>query len=71
MTSSIYSSALRDHIEGVICQKRALGFSYDSEARILMKFDRFCIEQGCVEPRLDKTLVEAWNAKRPNESPGV
>jgi integrase len=69
MTSYTYCSALQDHIEGVIRQKRALGFSYDTEAHILMKFDRFCIAQGCAEPQLDKTLVEAWNAKRPNESP--
>ena len=71
MTSYVYSSVLRDYIEGVIRQKRSLGFSYDTEARILLKFDRFCTAEGCTQPRLDRTLVEAWNAKRPNESPAT
>jgi integrase len=71
MTTYTYHSSLQTHIEGVIRQKRALGFSYDTEAEIFYKFDQFCTTYGHIGPGLDKTLVEAWNEKRSHEAPAT
>jgi integrase/recombinase XerD len=68
MTDFTYSSPFQEFIEGVVHQKRSLGYKYDSCARTLYRFDRFCLEYGCTEPMLSKELVTAWSQKRPNEA---
>ncbi|MFP5226198.1 MAG: tyrosine-type recombinase/integrase, partial [Acidobacteriota bacterium] len=59
---------LGSFMAGMIQHKRALGYRYDTEARVLKRFDQFCLDRGCVERRLDKTLVDAWNQKHPHEA---
>lgn|GEM_PF-5305956 len=68
MTTETYRGPLRQHIEGLIQQKRALGYQYDTEARALQRFDQFCIALNWTAPQLDKPLVDAWNQKRPYEA---
>ncbi|WAH38845.1 tyrosine-type recombinase/integrase [Alicyclobacillus dauci] len=68
MTGFTYSSPVHEFIEGVVRKKRAMGYKYDSCARTLYKFDRFCLEYGCTEPVLSKELVTAWSQKHPNEA---
>lgn len=71
MTTYTYHSSLQTHIEGVIRQKQALGFSYDTKAEIFYKFDQFCTTYGHMGMGLDKALVEAWNEKRSHEAPAT
>lgn len=69
MTEFIYSSPFQEFIQGVIRQKRSLGYKYDdSRERVLYHFDQFCLTYGCIEPALSKQLVHAWIQKRPNEA---
>jgi integrase len=68
MTEFIYSSPFQELIREVIRQKHALGYKYDSSARALYLFDRFCLTYGCTEPVLSKELVLAWSQKRPTEA---
>lgn len=68
MNKCIYSSPLQEFIRGVICQKRSLGYKYESSAWTLYKFDQFCLAYGCTEPVLSKELVYEWSQKRPNEA---
>jgi integrase len=69
MTDFIFSSPFKEYIQGMILQKRSLGYKYDdSSSRLLYKFDQFCLAQGCTEPLLTKELVHLWAKKHPNES---
>jgi len=66
-----YQSPLQTFIEGMIREKRSLGYKYDSSPRILYKFDQFCLKYGCVDAVITKPLVDAWIQKTPNESPAT
>ena len=68
MTEFPYSSPLKEYIQGMILQKRSLGYKFDSSTRLLYKFDQFCLAYGCTEPVLSKELVQIWSQKRPNEA---
>jgi integrase/recombinase XerD len=68
MTEFIYSSPFHGFIRGMIYQKRSLGYKYNSSARILYRFDQFCLAYGCIEPILSKEIVHAWSQKCPNEA---
>ncbi len=63
-----YQSPLQPFIEGLIREKRSLGYQYDSSPRILYKFDQFCLHYGCTEAALTQPLVNAWVQKSPHES---
>ncbi|ACV62306.1 integrase family protein [Desulfofarcimen acetoxidans DSM 771] len=63
-----YQSQLAPYISGLIRQKRADGYSYEFEAYMLERFDRFCIENGYDNGSLTRELVMAWAEQRPSES---
>ncbi len=63
-----YQSPLRAFIKGMIREKRALGYQYDSSPRILYKFDQFCLHYGCTDASITKKLIVAWIQRKPNES---
>jgi site-specific recombinase XerD len=71
MSEFTYNSPLQSFIEGMIHEKKSLGYKYDSSPRILYKFDQFCIEQGCIDAVITKELVHAWIQPGPNESPAT
>jgi integrase len=67
MTEFTFRSPLKEYVQGMIAQKRSLGYKYDgSSSRLLAKFDRFCLARGCTE--LSKELVHAWAEKHSNEA---
>jgi integrase len=68
MSGFIYTSPLKTYIQAFILQKRALGYKYETSAKILSGFDRFCLAFGLTQPDLSKSLVLAWCQKRPQES---
>lgn len=68
MNTVTYQSSLGEYIEGLIQQKRALGYRYDTPLRTLKHFDQFCIESNWTRPSLDKSLVDKWNQKRSYEA---
>ena len=39
-------SILAPFIDGLLAEKRALGFDYHTEELILARFDRYCAEAG-------------------------
>ena len=63
-----YRSKLAPYINGLIRQKRADGYSYEFEAYMLGRFDRFCIENGYDNGSLARNLVMAWAEQWPQES---
>ena len=62
-----YKSSLSEFMRAFLEEKRALGYKYEKEARILWEMDRFLLEQGVTTPELPKRAVEKWVEKRPNE----
>lgn len=68
MSELNYHSPLQAFIQGLIREKRSLGYQYDSSAWTLYKFDQFCLQQGCVDAVLTKALIHRWIQKKPNES---
>ena len=68
MTMFRYQSSLADAIQGLIRQKRAMGYQYAGEARVLYRFDQFVQQQGLKDVRLDRSLVDAWSQRRSHEA---
>ena len=62
-----YRSALASYISGLLQQKKACGYLYDSEAYVLESFDRFCIHEHHTVPTISRDLVMKWAIQRPNE----
>lgn len=57
------SSVFGPYISDFIMLKRANGYSYDTEERLLYRFDRYCSETGITEPLLTRDMVYDWAAK--------
>ena len=66
-----YLSVFADHISGLIEQKRALGYKYESQPGILKRFDTFCLERHPNETELSREIVLDWAVKSPNEKPAT
>lgn len=66
-----YSSVLATYIAGLIEQKRALGYKYDSQPGILRRFDTFCSEHHPHEATITRELMLDWATKRPGEHPAT
>ena len=71
MTDFHYQSPLRTFIEGMIGEKRSLGYQYQGSPRLLYQFDQFCLHYGCVDTVITRSLVNAWIQKSPHESLAV
>ena len=70
MNTDTLRTPFSDHIEGLILQKRAVGYRYDTQAAILKRFDRFCFRYHPNEATLTKGIVTHWAQRRPGESIG-
>lgn len=68
MSEFNYNSSMQKFIQGMIQEKRSLGYQYDSSARMLYKFDQFCLEYGCINAAITKKLVDSWIQRKPNKS---
>lgn len=64
-----YSSVFAPYIAGLIEQKRALGYKYDSQPGILRRFDAFCIEYHPRETTITRELLLDWATRRTGEHP--
>ena len=66
-----FQSNLSIFINGLIEQKRTLGYKYQSEVGILRRFDIFCVTIYPTENLLTKEIVLHWATKLPNEKPAT
>ena len=58
MDKEIYNSIFQEEIHDLIALKRALGFSYESEAGSLRRIDTFLCENNLSEKRISKELCD-------------
>ena len=54
-----------------IAMKRALGYKYESEERLLAGFDRFLLENfsNLSDNEIPREAIELWETRRPHETP--
>ena len=64
---SEYASKFGPAIAGLIAQKRAMGYPYDTSAAILGRFDAFAASKFPGEESLTKDLCMAWATMREGE----
>jgi len=64
-----YISNFKEHIAGLIAEKKALGYKYDAQARRLKDFDAFCHEKYPDEVTLTRELMLEWATLRNYEHP--
>lgn len=55
-----FKSNLAPYINGLIDEKRKLGYSYNNELLFLWRFDRFLYESQYDTGILDKEVIDAW-----------
>lgn len=63
----VFNSSLAPAIEGLIKEKRASGYMYNSNADVLKELDTFCIERGFSSDTVTKDLSDAWAVQRDTE----
>lgn len=68
MNKTIYRSVFQKEIRDLIELKRALGFSYESEAGSLRRIDTFLCENNISEKCITKEVCDLWCRKRTYET---
>lgn len=66
---SAFQSALAPWLRDFVLEKRAVGYRYDVEQRLLQRIDRLIVEHGHHEATLPRTVLEAWSTKAAHETP--
>ncbi len=61
------SGNFKPYIEGLVEEKKSIGFPYDSSARILKTFSVFCLDHFPDETVLTKEIAMQWAEKRQDE----
>jgi len=69
MAELSFKSLLGDHISAFIKQKQAVGFPYQSPARILRQFDSMAAEKFPLERDVTKEMCSSWLQLKPGEHP--
>ena len=68
MNKEVYNSIFQKEIHDLIELKRALGFSYESEAGSLRRIDTFLCKNNLSEKCITKELCDLWCRKRTYET---
>jgi len=71
MIMSEFESHLAPYMIGLIEQKRALGYKYETQESILKKFDRLCSERFPDERTVTRAMLDVWSLKKDYEQPGT
>jgi integrase/recombinase XerD len=76
MTADVTMTAdigLADAITALVAQKRAVGYKYDSEERVLARFEEFCRHELPGVDTVTRAAVEAWiaSARRRGAKPAT
>ena len=67
----IFESGLAHHIEGLIQQKRADGYAYNSEEKLLKRFDTFCVQNYPELTTVTYEMAAKWSEARPGEGDAI
>lgn len=67
--SEIFNSKLAPYMTGLVEQKRALGYKYNEQVKLLRRFDAFCLEQFPDESTITRDMLDIWGVKKSYEHP--
>ena len=65
----VRTSVVSEYIDGLIEEKRNLGFSYQFEEYLLNVFDNYCNENGLKDPCFSRKFLDKWLNAWGDESP--
>ncbi len=68
MNNPIYTSSFKDHIQGYVEIKQAIGYKFNTEAHHLKRFDNFILERYPEASFLTKEIVLEWCRKKTYEA---
>jgi integrase/recombinase XerD len=68
---SAFQSVLAPWLRDFVLEKRAVGYRYDVEQRLLQRIDHLVVEHGHHEATLPRTVIEAWMARTAHETPAT
>lgn len=68
MNSDRFTGPIKDHIQGHIALKQAVGYKYETDAAHLARFDRFTLERCPAATTLTKEMVLNWCSKKTHET---
>ncbi len=69
MISYTFISGIAESIDSFIRQKRAVGYPYNSSARILSNFDAMIAEKFPDANCITKAICDTWLSLKPGEHP--
>jgi integrase len=58
-----FHSVLSDSLASFVRLRRAAGLDYSCQAKLLIYFDRFLVEQGHCQPAISRELIESYQQK--------
>ena len=64
MNDTVRSSIIAPYIDGLLEEKRANGYSYDSEELVLNRFDKYCSERGLDTLEITRDFLDGWMERR-------
>ena len=56
----VFNSALAEYIEGLLSEKRAMGYKYNAQGYILKRFDSYWINMGYKDPVITRESLDGW-----------
>jgi integrase/recombinase XerD len=66
-TSILFTSNLGPLMKEFVKEKRSMGFSYDTEERLLGQFDRFIVANGFDDGTFERPLISGFSRQLPSE----
>lgn len=61
------TSIIAPYIQGLLEEKRALGYDYHSAELILYRFDRYCAAAGLAAVNISRDFMNAWMEQKESE----
>lgn len=71
MNDLTFKSGLAPYMIGLIKQKQAIGYKYEAQTDMLIRFDEFCVELFPNEITITKDMLDIWTVKKSYETPGT
>jgi len=65
--NTMFKSIISEYIDGLISEKRSLGFDYRTEEKILLRFDQYCIKHKLGSVSFSRDFLSDWCSKKENE----
>ena len=57
---TVRRSIIAPYIDGLLEEKHANGYAYESEELVLNRFDTYCINKNLKTPEINKIFLEDW-----------